>query len=224
MAEHAYVKSWIPEIESLQISPDGTTILDSDGHPIGKDPGRAFEGLLSGGRHPGVTGIGETTLLRALITRMAKDGASVDFRQSSMAVLGDDRSPVLGEDSGRTPDANSVHRGGKTGNAVRKDLAKGALYSPAADVAPEAAAAALQRKLATAGLTAQEHPQLTLVISGKINHNPPMETPKQSIKNSSTPRLPEPGERREIVSKQPLRTSEQMQKEARERMSRKRPS
>ena len=80
MAEYAYVKKWLSEIESLQISADGTTILDSDGHSLGTNPGRAFEGLLSGGRDPRVTGIGPTTLIRALITRMAATGHPVDFK------------------------------------------------------------------------------------------------------------------------------------------------
>ena len=80
MAEYAYVKKWFPEIESVRISPDGITILGSNGLSLGTNTGRAFEGFLSGGRDPRVTGIGPTTLIRALITRMAATGHPVDFK------------------------------------------------------------------------------------------------------------------------------------------------
>lgn len=129
MAEYSYVKKWFPEIESLQISPNGTTIIDSDGHSLGTDPGRAFEGLLSGRRDPGVTGIGETTLLRALITRMAKDGQSPDFSRSALVSLGNDRTSLLGKDSGGENNADALHGRRSGGNETGRDLATNALYS-----------------------------------------------------------------------------------------------
>lgn len=139
MAEYSYVKKWIPEIESLRISPDGTTTLHSDGHSLGTDPGSAFEGLLSGGRDPRVTGIGPTTLRRALITRMAATGHPVDFKKPSLGVLDDDRSPLLGGDSGGAQDAGSVLRRGESGNETGEDLATRSLYAAAAP-RPEAKA------------------------------------------------------------------------------------
>ncbi|MEI7911869.1 MAG: hypothetical protein WCK77_19740 [Verrucomicrobiota bacterium] len=129
MAEYAYVKKWFPEIESLRISPDGTTILGSDGHPLGTNPGRAFEGLLSGGRDPRVTGIGERTLLRALITRLEKDGESPDFSRSALVSLDDGGLSLFGEDSNGGNASGPIQRSRESGNESGRDLATGALYS-----------------------------------------------------------------------------------------------
>jgi hypothetical protein len=76
MAESEYVKHGFPEIDSLQISPDFATISRYDGTTttnFGDDPKRAFASLLTGRRDPSLTGIGEATLLRALITHLSPD-------------------------------------------------------------------------------------------------------------------------------------------------------
>jgi len=123
------VKNWIPEIETLHISPDGTTILGSDGHSLGTTPGRAFKDILSGGRDPRVTGIGPATLRRALITRMAEIGRPVDFSQPALGVVDDGRLPLFGEDTGGGNDSGPILRSGESGNETGTDLATGALYS-----------------------------------------------------------------------------------------------
>jgi hypothetical protein len=150
MAEYSYVKSWFPEIDSLHISPDFTTLLDADGNSLGNDPARAFESLLTGRRDPGATGIGETTLLRTIVTRMATTGTAPTARRTDQNLLDDDRQSLQRADSGRADDSGVLRgirgRGdtadSRSGDNLRRDLATSILYSPAASPNPDNQAAA----------------------------------------------------------------------------------
>lgn len=84
--EYEFVKSFFPEIESLQFSPDGSKILSDDGSEISR---KTLVNLLTGGRDPRVTTIGERTLRRAIASRTAKTEGALIPRQIDARLRGE---------------------------------------------------------------------------------------------------------------------------------------
>lgn len=118
----------------MSISPDGTTILDADGTSLGTTARTAFARYLTGARHPGITGIGEATLRRALITRLSATGETVATRLIDPSILNPDRGTLLSGNPGRDGDSRALRDG--RGGRNEDGLLNRALYSSAGPVNP----------------------------------------------------------------------------------------
>jgi hypothetical protein len=168
LAEMEYVRQWFPEIDSLQIGPD-QRIVPRDGISGNHAPG-TLDDLLSGGRHPGVTGIGEKTLLRAIVTGMAQGGLPLGSGRLDSSILEGDREPVLGGDPGRAANPPAPG-GGRRSVSGERDHLSGLLYS-----APSEADAL---KTATLEALRTVSPLYREVFAATIRREPAADTAKR---------------------------------------------
>jgi hypothetical protein len=143
--ESEYARARIGDFDrDLQISVDGNSILDADGNALGENPGRDVEGYLSGGREPALTGIGETTLLRALVTSHTANGKPFALGLHDPGILDADWASLSHRDPGGEGSVDLLRQGGEQAGDQGR-VVKNILYSAPAGDAGGAAGNPLDR-------------------------------------------------------------------------------